>query len=82
MLPALKVSDDGDLLVQDVETGEVREVTINPAFRRAHGERYEALLRGVAGLCRKRGIPCFQIPAQVPFDEAVLRILRAGGVLG
>lgn len=72
---------DGELLLQDVETGEVREVEITARTRRAYSERYESLLRGIAGLCRERAIPCFQIGSHVPFEDAVLRILRSGGVL-
>ncbi|MEO8212556.1 MAG: DUF58 domain-containing protein [Myxococcales bacterium] len=71
---------DGEVVLQDVETGETRKLTVTEAVRRTQGERYEALLRGVAGVCRKRGVSCFQIPSHVAFDDAVLRILRAGGI--
>lgn len=76
-----RTPEDGDLLLQDVETGELRELTLTPAVRREHAERYRGLMRAVAGICRQRGIPCFQIASHVPFEDAVLRILRAGGVL-
>jgi uncharacterized protein (DUF58 family) len=72
---------DGDVVLEDAETGELRALTMTPAARRADAERYEALLRGIAGTCRERGIPCFQIPSHVAFEDAVLRILRAGGVV-
>jgi hypothetical protein len=73
--------DDGDVVVEDVETGETRELSVTAATRAAHAERYAATLRGITGACRERGVPCFQIAAAVPFDDAVLRILRAGGVV-
>jgi uncharacterized protein (DUF58 family) len=72
---------DGEVTLEDVETGELRELLVTPAVRRAHAERYATWLRGVASTCRERGIPCFQIACDVPFEDAVLRVLRAGGVL-
>jgi uncharacterized protein (DUF58 family) len=72
---------DGEVTVEDVETGEARELLVTAAARRAYAERYAAWLRGVAATCRERGILCFQIGSDVPFEDAVLRILRAGGVL-
>jgi uncharacterized protein (DUF58 family) len=75
------VAVDGDFLLEDVETGERRALTIGAGSRKAAAERYAALLRGVACICRERGIPCFQIASSVPFEDAVLRVLRAGGVL-
>jgi hypothetical protein len=73
---------DGDVLLEDVETGQTRALTVTPAVRRAHAERHRALLRAVSDLCRGRGLACLQIAADVPFEDAVLRILRTGGVLG
>jgi len=73
---------EGDVLLEDAETGQTRALTVTPAVRRAHAERHRALLRGVADLCRGRGLACLQIAADVPFEDAVLRILRTGGVLG
>jgi uncharacterized protein (DUF58 family) len=73
---------DGDVWLEDAETGQMRALTVTPAVRRAHAERHRVLLRGVADLCRGRGLACLQIAADVPFEDAVLRILRTGGVLG
>ncbi len=75
------VPPDGDVVLEDAETGELRELTITPASRKAYAERYTSLLRGISGACRERGIPCFQIPTAVAFEDAVLRILRTGGVV-
>jgi uncharacterized protein (DUF58 family) len=72
---------DGDVVLEDAETGELREVTITPATRKAHAERYASLLRGIAGACRERGVACFQIASTVPFEDAGLRILRVGRVV-
>lgn len=72
---------EGAIVVEDAETGARHELTLTPARRRAQVERYGAWLRGIASACRERGVACFQIEATVPFEEAVLRILRGGGLL-
>jgi uncharacterized protein (DUF58 family) len=71
----------GDVTVQDVETGEERELTISPAALEAYTQRHAALVRGLEGFCRERGIPCFAVTSDLPFDTAVLRVFRAGGLV-
>lgn len=73
--------DDGDITAIDSETGVGRALTISAASRRAQQESYRAWLRGIAGACRQRAVPCFQIEVSTTFEDAVLRILRAGGIV-
>jgi uncharacterized protein (DUF58 family) len=72
----------GDVRLRDVETGEVRDLTISPAVLAAYLARREALVRGLEGYCRERGVPCFAVVSDQPFDAVVLRMFRAGGLLG
>lgn len=71
----------GDVTVCDVETGEERELTIAPATLEAYTRRHAALLRGLEGFCRERAILCFCVRSDEAFDDVVLRVFRAGGVL-
>jgi len=71
----------GDVTIADVETGEERELTVSPAVLEDYRRRHAALLRGLEGYCRERAIPCFPILSDTPFDEVVLRVFRAGGLL-
>jgi uncharacterized protein (DUF58 family) len=75
--PALR----GELTIRDAETGEEREVTISPGALAAYERRHGALVRGLDGFCRERGIPCFAVTSDQPFDAVVLRVFRAGGLL-
>lgn len=79
--PAAPRAAGDTVLVEDAETGETREVTLTTTERDAQIQRYRAWLRAIAGVCRERAVPCFQIDAAVPFEDAVLRILRAGGIV-
>jgi uncharacterized protein (DUF58 family) len=71
----------GDVELRDVETGESRELTISPAVLAAYRRRHQALLRDLDGYCRERAIACFSVVSDQPFDAAVLRMFRAGGLL-
>jgi len=75
--PALR----GDVTIRDIETGEERELTVSPGLLEDYRRRHSALLRGLEGYCREHGIPCFPIVSDVPFDEVVLRVFRAGGLI-
>ena len=71
----------GDVRLRDIETGEVRELTVSPAVLADYARRQQALVRGLESFCRERAIPCFTVLADQPFDEVVLRMFRAGGFL-
>jgi len=71
----------GDVELRDVETGESRELTISPSVLTAYRRRHQALLRDLEGYCRERAVPCFTVVSDQPFDAAVLRMFRAGGLL-
>ncbi len=71
----------GDINVYDIETGEEREVTVTEQVlknvRAAHKDYDAAIQR----FCTRSHVPYFAAPADVPFDELVLSVLRRGGVL-
>jgi uncharacterized protein (DUF58 family) len=72
----------GDLQLCDAETGEARDLTISPRALADYAHRHAALLRELVGHCRERAIPCFTLSSEQPFDAVVLRMFRAGGLLG
>ena len=76
--PALR----GDVQLYDVETGEARDLTVSPRALADYARRHAALLRNLVGYCRERAIPCFTLTSDQPFDTVVLRMFRAGGLLG
>jgi uncharacterized protein (DUF58 family) len=71
----------GEVTIADAETGEEREVTISPAMLAAYEQRHATMLRELEGFCRERGVPCFAVTSDQPFDAVVLRVFRAGGLL-
>lgn len=86
VLQLFEVSDDetnlsGDLTLVDVETGESREVSMTPALRERLREKNRERRGDIARFCASRGVPHFLVDVAAPFDEVVLSVLRAGGLL-
>ncbi len=75
--PALR----GDMTVVDCETGLRQDVTITPRLLERYKALHAQLSSGLETLCRRSEISYFRTPIQVPTDEVVLRIFRAGGFL-
>jgi uncharacterized protein (DUF58 family) len=78
LVPALR----GDVRLRDVETGETHDLTLSPSAVAAYQRRLAGLRRELEGHCRERGIPCFSVTSDQPLDAVVLRMFRAGGLLG
>lgn len=72
---------NGELQLVDCETGEIREITVTPQILKRYRQVWDDFCAEVEGYCSKRDILYFRVPIQVPFDDLVLRIFRAGGFL-
>ncbi len=77
----LKPSLRGDLELMDCETGEVRSVTVTARMLANYREMHRAYCDEIEDFCLKRRMLYFRTPTQIPFDELVLRVFRAGGFL-
>lgn len=71
----------GDLDLTDCETGEVVPVTVTPALLQRYREAHLAMLEELASYCRRKNVLYFGAPVQLPFDELVLQVFRAGGFI-
>jgi uncharacterized protein (DUF58 family) len=71
----------GDVEIVDVETGELREVTVSERVLAAFEREHAAWCDGRASFCSARAIPYFRADTAIAFDELVLKIFRAGGFL-
>jgi len=72
----------GDVQLLDVETGATRELTVSPRALADYARRHASLLRDLVGYCREHALPCFTVTSDQPFDAVVLRMFRAGGLVG
>jgi uncharacterized protein (DUF58 family) len=71
----------GDVELVDIETGELREVTVSEKVLSQFAEAHEKWCAALQTFCSARGIGYFRADTSIPFDELVLRIFRAGGFL-
>jgi len=71
----------GDLSLVDCETGDVREVTVTPRILARYKKLHEEFSDGLKAHCSKHNMSYLRAPIQVPYDEIVLRIFRAGGFI-
>lgn len=71
----------GDVRLVDRETGDFREVTITPRVLERYKAAHEAYRKQIADFCGKKQVAYHAIQTDVPFDEAVLSVLRAGGLV-
>ena len=71
----------GDLQLEDCETGERREITLTPRLMARYREAHAAWRSGIETFCTKRQVPYFEASVQTPFEDIVLTLFRAGGFL-
>ena len=72
----------GDVQLVDNETGETREVTITPRVLERYAQAHAAYRARIRDFCTRKQVPSAAVETSTPFDEAVLDLLRRGGLVG
>ena len=71
----------GDLEIVDMETGELREVTLSQSLIAAYKREHDAYCETLAAFCKSRSVSYIRAETAIPFDELTLRVLRQGGFI-
>ena len=71
----------GDVELVDVETGTIQKVTITERNLRQYRKIFANYLESVRHYCNTYGIGGTRSSTEVPFDELLLRMMRAAGAL-
>lgn len=71
----------GDVDLVDAETGERRTVTVTPALALRYQRAYQARQEAIARFCTDKRVSLFVLDTRVSPQDAMLRILRRGGLL-
>ena len=66
----------GDLRLHDVETGEVRELTVDAEALRGYRQRLRDFLERAEGFCRANEISYHRVVIDTPVEEFMLRQLK------
>jgi uncharacterized protein (DUF58 family) len=72
----------GDLELRDVETDALRTVTVNEGSLRQYRQLYADFQDRLRAYCRTHSLCCTLASTAVPFDELLLGMMRAAGVVG
>ena len=72
---------NGDVRLIDHETGDYRDVTITPKVLKRYREAHEKYRRSIEDFCRQKQVAYHALSTDIPFDDAILRVLRAGGLV-
>lgn len=71
----------GDVRLVDFETGEHRDVTVTPKILQRYREAHEKYRKEIADFCGQKQVAYHPLQTDVPFDDAILHVLRAGGLV-
>ena len=71
----------GSLRLEDAETGQSLQVSVDDDLRAHYLGRLQAHLDAVEHTCRRRGVAYVRASTAVPFEDVVLRYLREGALL-
>jgi uncharacterized protein (DUF58 family) len=72
----------GDVILQDSENGQTRPVTVTPRLLEQYAFAYRQYLEKVSDFCTAKQVPVFVLNNRSPLADAVLRLLRHGGMVG
>ncbi len=72
----------GDIELQEVETGDLRKLTITERKLKQYAELFQAFLGEIDGYCRTYSLSNTRTTIDLPFDELILRMMRAAGGVG
>lgn len=72
----------GDIELYDVETSTARKVTVTERKLRQYRAIFEKFQQSLLSYCRNYGLGCTRTSTEIPFDELVLKMMRASGEVG
>lgn len=72
---------EGRLILEDIETGEQRRVTVTPREAAAYGERLEAYLASLETFALEHELNYVRVGSADPIEDSVTKILRGSRML-
>lgn len=72
----------GDVELEEIESGERRKITVTERKLKEYRKLFAEFLEGVDVYCRNYSMGCTRTTTDVPFDELILRMMRATALQG
>ncbi len=71
----------GDLRIIDSETGEAKEMSVNPALLQRYQATLDAFCAEIEGFANRYGVDYLRTSTEMPFEDIILKYLRQGGLI-
>src|SRR5581483_3306697 len=71
----------GDLRIIDSETGESKEMSVNPQLLTRYQQTFDAFCAEIETFCHRYGIDYLRASTALPVEDLVLKYLRRGGLV-
>lgn len=71
----------GDLRIIDSETGEAKEMSVNPQLLARYQQSFDSFCGEIETFCHRYGIDYLRTSTALPFEDLILKYLRRGGLV-
>ena len=70
----------GDIELDEVETGQRRKITITERKQKQYRQLFTEFLNSIETYCKTYSLSCTRSTTDLPFDELIMRMMRASGI--
>ena len=70
----------GDIELDEVETGQRRKITVTERKQKQYRQLFTEFLTSIETYCKTYSLSCTRSTTDLPFDELILRMMRASGI--
>ncbi len=70
----------GDIELDEIETGQRRKLTVTERKLKQYRQLFHEFLAAIETYCKTYSLSCTRSTTDLPFDELILRMMRASGI--
>jgi len=70
----------GDIELDEMETGQRRKITVTEKKQKQYRQLFTEFLSSIETYCKTYSLSCTRSTTDLPFDELIMRMMRASGI--
>ena len=70
----------GDIELDEIETGQRRKITVTERKLKQYKQLFNEFLISIENYCKTYSLSCTRSTTDLPFDELIMRMMRASGI--
>ena len=70
----------GDIELDEMETGQRRKITVTERKLKQYRQLFAEFLTSIETYCKTYSLSCTRSTTDLPFDELIMRMMRASGI--